>query len=629
MDKALLAVLAVLAVALVARAQEPPLYTEAVWNTFVQLVRDGLQEPADRATEALLPEYDFIVVGAGTAGCALAARLSEVAGWSVLLVEAGRSEIFAMDIPITANLLQFSDANWKYRTQPSNSSCLAMKGGRCNWPRGKVMGGSSVLNYMLYTRGHRMDFDNWERLGNPGWGFKDVLPYFKKIENMQVPELAADKEWHGTGGPVYVSHIPYRTPIATAFLEAGRELGHNVVDYNGANMTGFAHFQTTMLRGERWSSNHAYLRPIRGRASLHVTKETLATRVVVDPVTKEAVGVELLRRPSGLGAGLRGSTRRVVRARREVILSAGAINSPQLLMLSGIGPRQHLQELGIPLVADLPVGENLMDHVSAGGILFIVNDTVSLKSERLYSGAIMTEWLVNRTGPGSIPGGCESVAFYALDGNKDGWPDLELMLISGTLTSDVTFRDGLGLDLDLYDKMFQPVEHLDSWSLVPMLLRPRSKGRIRLRSRNPLSKPLIYPAYFEQPEDLELLVDGVLESLRVVGTKAMQRLGTRLHEAAVPACVRRGLAFGTRAYWRCHIRHFSLTIYHQSGTCKMGPASDSGAVVDPRLRVHGVKRLRVVDASIMPEIPSGHTNAPTFMIAEKAADLIKEDHNVR
>ncbi|XP_026277861.2 glucose dehydrogenase [FAD, quinone]-like [Frankliniella occidentalis] len=621
---------ALLALALLCRAQETPLYTEAVWNTFVQLVRDGPQEPADRQLDSLLPEYDFIVVGAGTAGCALAARLSEVAGWSVLLVEAGRTEIFAMDIPITANLLQFSEANWKYRTQPSKKACLGMKDKRCNWPRGKVMGGSSVLNYMLWTRGHRMDYDNWEKLGNPGWGFKDVLPYFKKLENMQVKEMAADKKWHGTDGPVMISHIPFRTPIAEAFLEAGKQLGHPVVDYNAENMTGYAHFQVTMLKGSRWSSNRAYLRPIKdSRPTLHVAKETLATRVVVDPVTREAVGVELLRRPSGLGSALRTSTRRMIRARREVIVSAGAINSPQLLMLSGIGPREHLQELQIPVIADLAVGHNLMDHVSAGGVLFVVNQSISLKSERLYSGPIMTEWLVNHTGPGSIPGGCESVAFYALDGNPEGWPDLELMLISGSLTSDVTFRDGLGLDPNLYNEMFKPMEHEDSWSLVPMLMRPRSKGRIRLRSRNPLSKPLIDHNYFEFPEDLELLVDGVLETLRIVRTKPFQRLGTRLHDAPVPACAAQGLAFGSREYWRCHIRHFSFTIYHQSGTCKMGPASDPSAVVDARLRVHGVKRLRVVDASVMPEIPAGHTNAPTYMIAEKAADLIKQDHNVR
>ncbi|XP_034247858.1 glucose dehydrogenase [FAD, quinone]-like isoform X2 [Thrips palmi] len=441
--------------------------TESLLLSLVHEVTGGAYEPPDRGVP--LPQYDFVVVGAGTAGCALAARLTEVAGWSVLLVEAGGRENFAMDIPIVANMLQFSEANWKYRTQPSDKACLGMSGHRCNYPRGKVMGGSSVLNYMIYNRGHPNDYDNWERMGSEGWAFKDVLPYFKKLENMM--------------------------------------------------------------------------------------------------------------------------------------------------------------DVGIPVVADLPVGYNLMDHVSAGAVIFLVNDTVSIRTERVTSSQKdLIDYFSHNTGPLTIPGGCESVAFLALDGNTSGWPDLELLFVSGSLTSDVTLKDGFGLDRKLYQQVFGRVEQLDSWMPLPMLLRPKSKGRVMLRDRNPLRKPLIFHNYFDHPEDLDTLVDGVLESIKMSNTRAFQRFGSRLHDTPIPACRHHG--FGSRDYWRCHIRHFPFTIYHQSGTCRMGRRGDPLAVLDPRLRVQGVGRLRVVDASVMPMIPAAHTNAPTYMIAEKAADMIKEDNGV-
>ncbi|XP_034247857.1 glucose dehydrogenase [FAD, quinone]-like isoform X1 [Thrips palmi] len=594
--------------------------TESLLLSLVHEVTGGAYEPPDRGVP--LPQYDFVVVGAGTAGCALAARLTEVAGWSVLLVEAGGRENFAMDIPIVANMLQFSEANWKYRTQPSDKACLGMSGHRCNYPRGKVMGGSSVLNYMIYNRGHPNDYDNWERMGSEGWAFKDVLPYFKKLENMMVPELRGDSRWHHRDGPVSVSRLPWNTPLGKAFVDAGLERGMPLVDYNGAQQVGIAPLQVTLNNGSRWSSNRAYLSPLRGRNGpsagrgvLHVLKRAQVTRVLIK--NQEAEGVELVR----------GGRRFTVRARREVILAAGAINSPQLLMLSGIGPRQHLQDVGIPVVADLPVGYNLMDHVSAGAVIFLVNDTVSIRTERVTSSQKdLIDYFSHNTGPLTIPGGCESVAFLALDGNTSGWPDLELLFVSGSLTSDVTLKDGFGLDRKLYQQVFGRVEQLDSWMPLPMLLRPKSKGRVMLRDRNPLRKPLIFHNYFDHPEDLDTLVDGVLESIKMSNTRAFQRFGSRLHDTPIPACRHHG--FGSRDYWRCHIRHFPFTIYHQSGTCRMGRRGDPLAVLDPRLRVQGVGRLRVVDASVMPMIPAAHTNAPTYMIAEKAADMIKEDNGV-
>ncbi|XP_034238855.1 glucose dehydrogenase [FAD, quinone]-like [Thrips palmi] len=614
---ALCAMVLLLAAVQCQRGPYRPSILEASLRSIWEITRMGRTEPRD--TRDVLPEYDFIIVGAGTAGCALANRLSSVEGWKVLLIEAGREENYMMDIPIVANMLQFSEANWKYRTVPSDTACLGMANRQCNYPRGKVMGGSSVLNYMIYNRGHYRDYDQWELMGNPGWGYRDVLKYFLRLEDMTIPDLARDKVYHNVGGPVAVSYIPWHTPLAAAFLEAGMLKGGWPVDYNGPTQAGYSYLQVTMRNGTRWSSNRAYLGPIRDRRTLHVTKQSVATRILIDPVTREATGIEFVR----------DRRRRVVRARREVIISAGAINSPQLLMLSGIGPRAHLQEKNIPVVQDLAVGYNLMDHVSAGAVLFLVNQSVSLRAERILdSHDDYVDYIAYHTGPMSIPGGCESVGFIDLKdpNNPDGWPDLELLFNSGSVISEPTLRDNFGIDEALYQKIFAHVEGRDSWMPLPMLMRPKSKGRVMLRDRNPLRKPLIFHNYFQYPEDLEVLVDGVLRTIELSNTEPFQRFGSTLHDTPIPACKSKG--FGTRAYWRCHIRHFPFTIYHQSGTCKMGPRSDPNAVVDSRLRVHGVGRLRVVDASIMPAIPAAHTNAPTYMIAEKAADMIKEDNGV-
>lgn len=375
-----------------------------------------------------------------------------------------------------------------------------------------------------------------------------------------------------------------------------------------------------MKNGSRWSSNRAYLSPIKDRKNLHVSKQSVVTRVLIDPVTKEATGVEFVR----------DRRRHTVRARREVILSAGAINSPQILMLSGVGPRAHLQDKGIPVIADLAVGYNLMDHVAAGGVIFLVNQSVSLRAERiLNSHDDYVDYLAYHDGPMSIPGGCESVAFFDTKDpkNPDAWPNLELLFNSGSIISEPTLKNNFGIANDLYDAVYAPVDTHDSWMMLPMLMRPQSKGRVMLRDRNPLRKPLIYHNYFDVPDDLEILVDGVLKTIEISKTKAMRKFDSRLHDIPLPGC--RQHAFGSREYWRCHIRHLPFTIYHQSGTCKMGPSSDPNAVVDSRLRVRGIKRLRVVDASIMPEIPAAHTNAPTYMIAERASDFIKEDHGQR
>nr|XP_016923960.1 glucose dehydrogenase [FAD, quinone] [Drosophila suzukii] len=565
--------------------------------------------------QQLAAKYDFIVVGAGTAGCALAARLSENPKWRVLLLEAGGPENYAMDIPIVAHLLQLGEVNWKYRTEPSNSYCLAMNDHRCNWPRGKVMGGSSVLNYMMYTRGNRRDYDRWASLGNPGWSYEELLPYFRKYEGSAVPD--AEENLVGRQGPVKISYSETRTPIADAFVRATQDAGLPRGDYNGESQIRVSYLQANIYNETRWSSNRAYLYPIKGkRRNLQVRKNALVTKVLIDPQTKTALGVMVQ---------VGGKSLKIL-ARKEVILSAGAINTPQLLMLSGVGPSKHLREMGIKPLADLAVGYNLQDHI-APAVSMLCNVS-SLQISDMFSVEAMAQFLKGR-GVLRIPGGVEAISFYALDDsrNPDGWADMELFVVGGGLQTNTALRLALGIQSDIYENMFGELErqNANGFLIFPMILRAKSRGRIKLKSRNPEEHPRIYANYFANPYDLNITVRGIEQAVSLLDKPAFKAIGARLFEKRIPSCAK--YKWKSSAYWACYARHFTFTIYHYSGTAKMGPRADPSAVVDARLRVHGIENLRVVDASIMPYLISGHPNGPVYLIAEKAADMIKEDHN--
>jgi len=592
-------------------------YLKEATESAMNFIKEGTVhfEEEPRNEKNILPEYDFIIVGGGSAGCVLANRLSEVLNWEVLLIEAGGKENYIMDIPLAAQLLQFTEANWKYSMEPSGNVCLGMKSEKCTLPRGKVMGGSSTINYMIYTRGNRHDYDRWEKLGNNGWGYKDVLPYYLKLENMMIPELGEDKLYHATTGELPVTYAPYRTPLADAFLKAGKEIGQRVVDYNGKTQVGFSYLQTTTRNGTRWSASRAFLHPIRHRRNLHISKWSLVTNILIDRDTKTAYGVEFVR----------GKKKFIVRARKEVIVSAGAINSPQLLMLSGIGPRDHLLQLGIPVIEDLKVGYNLMDHIGMMALAFVINQTVTLKESYIFNDKYMFEYMSYHSGPLSVPAAVDGIAFYDSKNPHDpeGDPDLEFLLFAGSLASTNMIYKTLAIREDIFKTVYKPIEKFHSWTAVPIALKLKSRGRILLNSRNPFNKPRIYYDFFQDPSDLESLLVALKKLLELSGTQAFQKYGSRLHDIPFPGC--RHFPCGSDDYWRCTLRHFAFPVWHLSGTCKMGPALDRSAVVDPRLRVYGVKRLRVVDASIIPVLPAAHTNAPTMMIAEKAADYIKHD----
>lgn len=502
--------------------------------------------------------YDYIIVGAGSAGCVLAARLSEDPQTTVLLLEAGKTDSSKPDIRIPKAFTSHfqTSYDWSYTTEEEPE----LLGRTMPWPRGKVLGGCSSINAMIYIRGNRYDYDAWGEVGNAGWSYADVLPYFKKAQHQ---ELGAS-EYHGVGGPLNVTNLKYTNPLSRAFVDACIELGiPENPDFNGETQLGAGIYQVTQKNGLRWSTVNAYIEPARSRPNLVICTEAQALRVVVE---------------DGRACGViykEGDAVKTVRARREVVLCGGAINSPQLLLLSGIGPVEQLTDHGIPVVADLPgVGQNLQDHLSAG-VMYQAAQPVMLP---LYSNI------------------AEAGGFLRL---HDDAPAPEIQFIF----APTFFACQSITDLP---------EH--GFTIGAILLRPKSRGQIFLRSSDPLVYPGIQANYLSEEEDRMLLAEALRVSINLAHTSALDswRGEALLQDEDLSDEDIEQL-----------LRENAETLYHPVGTCKMGTPTDPMAVVDPQLRVYGVKGLRVVDASIMPTIVSGNTNAPTIMIAEKAADMIR------
>ncbi|XP_048514293.1 glucose dehydrogenase [FAD, quinone]-like [Athalia rosae] len=595
----------------------------ALLNILIQLLRpdilDKENQPKITAAEDLAESYDFVVIGAGAAGAVIANRLTENSNWTVLLLEAGGEEPIITEVPSTYLSIQGTDIDWDFEAEPSTTYCKGMTDNRCKVPRGKVLGGSSTTNSMIYVRGNSKDYDEWRDQGNPGWGYEDVLPYFIKSENVSIPELR-NSPYHGTEGYLTVENFKHNSRVEDLFLQASRELGYDVIDANGESQSGFMISQITVKDGLRCSTAKAFLRTAARRKNLFISTDSLVHKILIDEKTKTAYGVKFRR----------GEKMYTVNAKREVILSAGAIQSPQLLMLSGIGPKKHLKEMGIPVIHDLPgVGENYQDHVILSGLVYLM-DRIPFEdywnSTNSGTSSAAKQFLEDHNGPMYDLPGAGAMGFISTKYSTPDYPDVQLIFgPRGDNSYDSRFMEQVsGIRAETYKNLYEDVLGQASYRLPVAILRPKSKGYIKLKDANPEHYPIIVPNYFGDPQDLEVLVEGTLLAYKFSQTPTMQRFKSHLNQNPIsPECAE--FPYFSKDYLRCHARYYSQTAEHPSCTCKMGPAYDDMAVVDPRLRVYGIKRLRVVDASIMPSIVSGNTYAPAVMIGEKGADMIKED----
>ncbi|WP_321967818.1 GMC family oxidoreductase [Burkholderia cepacia] len=529
-----------------------------------------------------MDEFDYVVVGGGSAGCVVASRLSEDASIRVCLLEAGddgkgllvRAPLgYAVGVPRGIR-------SWRYQTVPQPG----LNGRRGFQPRGKTLGGSSAINGMVYARGHRSDYDGWAARGNPGWCYEDVLPYFRKSENN---ENFSDPRYHGKGGPLNIMHLRSPSRMNQIFLDACQAVGIPFnPDYNGRNHFGCWPVQVTQKDGERCSAAAAFIHPHLGRANLQVLTGAHCKRLIASE--GRVTGVEFWH----------GNELRQVRARREVIVSGGAYGSPQVLMTSGIGPAEHLRQLGIPVLHDLRgVGANLQDHITAVLIYRSPGnyDTLGISARGLIqAAAAVREWGTRRTGI-VTSNAAESGAFLRTDPSVEA-PDIELEFVVG-IVDDHARKQHLG----------------HGYSLHVTLSRPMSSGTVTLASADPRAMPMIDPGYFSHADDMPKLVKGTQIALKIMHAKPFDAFrGKTLtpFDRNDPTQIEQML------------RDTCDTEYHPCGTCRMGPDTDPMAVVDAQLRVKGIEGLRVADASIMPAITSNNTNAPSIMIGEKCADMI-------
>ncbi|XP_053372903.1 glucose dehydrogenase [FAD, quinone]-like [Mercenaria mercenaria] len=558
-------------------------------------------------SDKISDEYDYVIVGAGSAGSILASRLAEDANKSVLLLEAGDHFDYDQNIHIPWMALNFLQSNfaWNYKSETEKGIFLGLKEKRSLLNKGKILGGSSTINACMYARGSPFDFEEWvKKYGCKGWGYDDLLPYFKKTEDIQIPHLKMS-EYHGSGGPIAVSNAFY-IPLADHFINAGKEMGYMESDYNGKSQTGFSRVQTTARFGVRSSTGFEYLGKRGKRTNLDISVNSLVTKIKTEE--KVATGVFFIKH----------GRKQFVKAKRDIIVSAGAFNSPQLLMLSGIGPKRHLQDLGIPVVQDLPVGKKFDDHITIA-ISAKINQSVHLDKEKALGLWSLLEYTLFGTGP--LSSLSTAAAFLHIDKTKMGKQRPDIMIIS----LPTTFGDNFfsNYNESVAEELIYRYKNTPAFTGLVSLLHPKAIGSVQLRNTDPFDSPLLDTNHLTDKQDEDDLLSGIRLFEELVSTDAMKSIGADISINQASFCSH--YKFRSDDFWRCMIRHIAHNFYHSTSTCKMGMTGDPTAVVDLDLRVQGIKNLRVCDASVFPSVTSANTNAPVMAVAEKFADMLKKE----
>ncbi|XP_017774435.1 PREDICTED: glucose dehydrogenase [FAD, quinone]-like, partial [Nicrophorus vespilloides] len=549
--------------------------------------------------------YDFIIVGSGSTGATLAARLAEEEKFKILLIEAGGAENNFTDIPGLYFYSRFTDYNWGYFSVPQEHACLGMKDRRCPFPRGKAVGGTTVINGLIDSRGNRDDFDTWNQLVNGSWSYEEVLPYFKKIEDSHID---GDPGYHGEDGPFPVYYHNPISPQVDAYLGANEELGYKVLDFNGAHQIGVSRNQLNNIKGRRVSTAKAYLDPARKYSNLKIVDKAYVTRVLIDD--KTAYGVEFM---------LNGE-KTIAKVEKEVIVSGGVIASPFILMHSGIGPKLELEKYNIPVVKDLPVGSNLHDHPTFYGLSFRTNFNQPKYTQREY-----IEQYLDGKGDFTIAANLQGIGYYQSKHMQiPGLPDIEF-LISPSGMENAASQESFHLTDETFQAVWGNLNRVTDFLMYVVLLKPKSIGYVTIKSNDPFDFPIIDPKFLSDAENVD--IDAIYEAteylLSLLKTDHYKKLNVTLIKVVFEAC--KDTEYLSKEYWYCTIRQITMNVYHPVGTCKMD-LERHGGIVNKDLKVYGVKRLRVADGSVLPFSLSGHPSMASIMIGEKLSDMLKKQY---